>query len=297
MPDRDDLLAGAVRRALALLPEVDPYEMRIEAIRGIVHLDGVTRSLAAKAAAERAALAVPGVRGLHSRIAVEAPHPPTDREQQAALAQALADDPLTRSRDVGARAAGGTAILVGHVPHAAMAERAADVIARVPGVADILPAERVGGVPSAGEGPRDAGDLAGWVIDALDGEPDLEPHAVQVIADESGGVRLVGHVASEERKARAGAVAAAVPGVHRVVNDLVIAGCGVAAAEAPPTPRTDARHQPPAGSPPEVGTPEWLAPHPRRARRQGRRGALLPGRPGEPPHPKGRRHGRTGHAV
>ncbi|MBI3911404.1 MAG: BON domain-containing protein [Armatimonadetes bacterium] len=236
MPPRDDLLAGELERALGNLPEVDLLDLRIRVAGGIAHLDGVVRTLAAKEAAERAARSVSGIVAVDNRLAVEEPFARTDTERTEALTAALAADPLTDVREIGARVQGGVAVLVGHPDNAAAMERAAEVAATVPGISSIIHAERI-----APKAPKDPLDLANRVADALDLAPGLEAHTLRPLGEPGGIIRLVGHVADEARRRQAEEVARSVDGVREVINELEVAPCGEATAEAPPSPRTDTR--------------------------------------------------------
>jgi hyperosmotically inducible periplasmic protein len=76
---------------------------------------------------------------------------------------------------------------------------------------------------------------AGSVKTALELDRDLQPYSFDVTADQNDGVVLKGAVPTDELRRRAGQIAAAVPGVARVDNQI---GLGGAAAPAAASDRT-----------------------------------------------------------
>lgn len=106
------------------------------------------------------------------------------------------------------------------------------------------PASAERAAEGAAEGARDAlhamGEklretkITGAVKAAFELNRELAPHPIDIDADEAGVVTLKGQVPSEEVKALAGRVAAAVPDVTQVVNQLTV-GTGAPPAAGPAT--------------------------------------------------------------
>lgn len=70
MQPTDGVLQSRVRDALDDCPELDPGEIVVAVERGVVRLDGRSRSAAQRAAATSVVLRVVGVREVHNQLVV-----------------------------------------------------------------------------------------------------------------------------------------------------------------------------------------------------------------------------------
>jgi osmotically-inducible protein OsmY len=77
--------------------------------------------------------------------------------------------------------------------------------------------------------------FTGSVKAAFELNRELAPLSIDIDSTESGAVRLKGQVPSEDLRALAGRVAASVPGVTQVSNELVVAAAAAPAAPTTPT--------------------------------------------------------------
>ncbi|MDQ2793753.1 MAG: BON domain-containing protein [Bacteroidota bacterium] len=87
-------ITAAIETLLATKKGLPAHNISVQTRAGIVELSGFTDNLLARQRAEEIALAVRGVRALHSALAVHTADVP-DADLQHAVARALADDPAT----------------------------------------------------------------------------------------------------------------------------------------------------------------------------------------------------------
>lgn len=214
----DDELIGRVREAIGKNPIVSLFDVKVDAIDGVVYLAGVVSSLQAKMAAGAAAASVDGARGVENDISVEADvHHDADREIYEAVSAALETDPAIDASRIGVEVRAGTVTLVGHARSAAEEQAAIAAARRAPGVRDVISSLHIG----AGE-PLDAISLANHVMDALSRNPSLVGYDLRVEVGKENQVYMRGEVATEAERELAERVASAVPGVQKVVNLIAI---------------------------------------------------------------------------
>ena len=107
-------ITAAIETLLTNKKGLTAHLIKVQARQGIVALTGSVDNLLARQRAEEIALAVRGVRGLHSALAVRTADVP-DAELQHAVARALADDPATDDYQVHCLASHGVVTLSGLV--------------------------------------------------------------------------------------------------------------------------------------------------------------------------------------
>ncbi|GAA4054545.1 hypothetical protein GCM10022409_47030 [Hymenobacter glaciei] len=126
-------ITAAIETLLATKKGLTAHLIDVQTREGIVELSGFTNNLLAKQRAEEIALAVRGVRGLHSALAVRTADVP-DAELQHAVARALADDPATDDYQVHTLASHGVVTLSGLVQSWAEKQLVLRVVQGVRGV-------------------------------------------------------------------------------------------------------------------------------------------------------------------
>ena len=126
-------ITAAIEMLLATKKGLTAHLITVHTREGIVALTGSTDNLLAQQRAEEIALAVRGVRGLHSALAVHTADVP-DAELQHAVARALADDPATDDYQVHCLASRGVVTLSGLVQSWAEKQLALRVVQGVRGV-------------------------------------------------------------------------------------------------------------------------------------------------------------------
>ena len=112
MADAD--ITTAIETLLATKKGLNAHGITVQCREGIVELAGVTDNLLSLKRAEEIALAVRGVRALHSTLAVQTDEI-GDAELQRDVAGALADDPATDDYQVHCTVVGGVVTLAGLV--------------------------------------------------------------------------------------------------------------------------------------------------------------------------------------
>jgi osmotically-inducible protein OsmY len=132
----DAAITAAIETLLATKKGFTAHHIAVQTREGIVELSGFTNSLLAQHRAGEVALAVRGVRGLHSTLAVRTPDVP-DAELQHAVARALADDPATDDYQVHTLASHGVVTLSGLVQTWAEKQLVLRVVQGVRGVRGI----------------------------------------------------------------------------------------------------------------------------------------------------------------
>ena len=129
----DAAITAAIETLLANKKGLAPHQIAVQTRDGIVELSGFTTNLLAQQRAEEIALAVHGVGGLHSTLAVRTADVP-DAELQHAVARALADDPAADGYPVHCQASHGVATLSGLVQSWAEKQLVLRVVQGVRGV-------------------------------------------------------------------------------------------------------------------------------------------------------------------
>ena len=129
----EGLRAEAVERALALDPQVNIRDLRVEVVNGIVRLRGVVTSLQVARRARELVAQIPGVTAVDTLLAVEAPQRATDAElQEAAQTAAAGADPR-----IAVQVADGVAILRGEVDDPRALDAVVEAVEQVPGIKDL----------------------------------------------------------------------------------------------------------------------------------------------------------------
>ena len=126
-------ITAAIETLLVTKKGLTAHLITVQTREGIVQLGGFTNNLLAKQRAEEIALAVRGVRGLHSTLVVRTADVP-DAELQHAVARALADDPATDDYQVHTLAHHGVVTLSGLVQSWAEKQLVLRVVQGVRGV-------------------------------------------------------------------------------------------------------------------------------------------------------------------
>ena len=126
-------ITEAVETLLATKKGLAVHQIAVQTREGIVALSGFTNNLLAQQRAEEIVLAVRGVRGLHSTLAVRTADVPA-AELQHAVARALADDPATNDYQVHCLADHGVVVLSGLVQSWAEKQLVLRVVQGVRGV-------------------------------------------------------------------------------------------------------------------------------------------------------------------
>jgi osmotically-inducible protein OsmY len=203
----DERIAAAVHAALVNDREVEGTPITVAVRDGVVRLRGSARSYA-RAAAERVAASIPGVRAVHNHLQVIDPWQPDDAALEHMARQALASDPEVPHDRIAVAVAAGIVTLTGAV--ADTAERlAAEAALDLPGVTDINNQIVVAGSPLAADKIADriehgfvaaARAAAARIAVRVDGDrivldgvanSETDRRLAERIALESGGVRGV----------------------------------------------------------------------------------------------------------
>ena len=129
----DTAITAAIETLLATKKGLNAHAIEVSTHEGLVHLAGFTDTLLAQQRAEEIALAVRGVRGVTSTVAVQTDEL-GDAELQRDVAGALADDPATDDYQVHCTVAGGVVTLAGLVQSWAEKQLVLRVLQGVPGV-------------------------------------------------------------------------------------------------------------------------------------------------------------------
>ena len=129
----DANITTAIETLLATKKGLNAHGIIVQARGGIVTLAGFTDNLLSQQRAEEIALAVRGVRALHSTLAVQTDEI-GDAELQRDVAGALADDPATDDYQVHCTVAGGVVTLAGLVQSWAEKQLVLRVVRGVRGV-------------------------------------------------------------------------------------------------------------------------------------------------------------------
>jgi len=129
----DAEITTAIETLLTTKKDLAAHLVAVQTRAGIVELTGFVGNLMARQRAEEIVLAVRGVRGLHSALAVRTADVP-DAELQHAVARALADDPATDGYQVHCLASHGVVTLSGLVQTWAEKQLVLRVVQSVRGV-------------------------------------------------------------------------------------------------------------------------------------------------------------------
>ena len=216
----DQVLRAAVMAELAWEPSVDAAHIGVTAHEGVVTLSGFVGSFAEKAAAERAASRVRGVRALAEEIEVRLPNEQKRADDEIAerALRMLAWDIEVPHERIKVKVEHGVVTLTGEVPRRFQREAAAADMRRLGGVRGVVNLIQVTPQVAQGVDP----DLVKQKIEAaLRRSAELEAEGVHI--DVNGGqVTLRGTVRTWSERAVAESAAWAAPGVLQVFDDLQV---------------------------------------------------------------------------
>jgi osmotically-inducible protein OsmY len=217
MPEpQDERARYEIERRIGMIPEVRLAGLQIAVTKGVARIQGVVPTLAARQAALEAAREAPGVQSVQAGISVETAHPPTDQELEQAADNALFEE-ADESMAVGAVFQRGAAILVGEASSVAELGRAAETVEGIPGAVNTIDSTRIANPYGA-----DPLDLVNAVANALKRDPVLRLRNIRAALEDTGKIVLQGTVRTREEPRRALEVAAEVPGVHTVREELQV---------------------------------------------------------------------------
>ena len=208
----------AIKTLLATKKGLNAHGITVQTREGIVELAGVTDNLLSQQRAEETALAVRGVRALHSTLAVQTDEI-GDAELQRDVAGALADDPATDDYQVHCTVASGVVTLAGLVQSWAEKQLVLRVLRGVRGVrafvADHLTI-RGGAIVNSDE------EITTQVRELLDWDIRINGALVQVRTTDQV-VHLAGTVGTAAEKARLVAIAYQTGATRVDARDLFVA--------------------------------------------------------------------------
>jgi osmotically-inducible protein OsmY len=217
MPESQDERARyEVERRIGMIPGVRLADLQITVANGAARIQGVVPTLAARQAALEAAREAPGVYSVQAAVSVETTHPPTDQELEQAADDALFEE-SDESMEVGTAFRRGTARLVGEASSVAGLGRAAETVEGVPGTVNTIDSTRI-----ANPYGSDQLGLVNAVADALNRDPVLRERSIRASLEDTGKIVLRGTVRTPDEPRRALEVAAEVPGLHTVREELQI---------------------------------------------------------------------------
>lgn len=213
--DPDHVLKEAIIAELAWDPAIDARAIGVAVNDGIVTLAGVVSTFAEKAAAAEAVRRLKNVKllALEVEVRLAIPHRPSDGEIAAHLVEALRWNTLIPPGAVQPTVEQGRVTLQGEVPWEFQRRAAVGAVAPVLGVVEI------GNEIVLRRGPRVA-DMAERIEAALARQANREASRVRVAVD-GATVKLTGLVDAWRDRETAEAAAWSVPGVERVVNELI----------------------------------------------------------------------------
>lgn len=205
-----DEIESAISREPRISGRID-----VEVNERLVRLSGVVNTLEEKELAEEIAKQFGPVQ-LDSDIAIESPKVIEDEEVLAAAKRAIARNP-NLAHDIGVdRVVDGVAYLKGRSESVFEISLAAETVAEVPGVKDVVSEVKV----TPGVTITDV-DLIDEVMQALHVEPSIREEFIGATAKD-GVVTLEGTVDSLEQKTLASNIAKLMPGVRMVRNYLTV---------------------------------------------------------------------------
>ena len=235
----DAWITTRVKMLLLLSPEVDGTKIHVDSDGGRVTLFGIASAAAEKHGAERIAEQVVGVRTVRNLIAVvPATRQPaverSDHTLRENVGLALREDPVLSSSDIHVESVdAGTVVLGGRAVSLSELRRALSVARRITGVrrvasvvespSELSDAETWGDAMAAPEQHNAARD--NWLTAAVKGRliaDDRVPAQDVSVDTEDGVVILFGTVPSDAAKRQAQIIAASVPGVESVQNEILV---------------------------------------------------------------------------
>ena len=214
MKDRE--LKKLVLEELEYEPQVDPTSIGVTAKDGVVSIYGHVKSFLQRMAAEDAVRRVRGVRAIANEIDVNLPGDAIVEDDEIArrAARIFDWDYLLGKEDIRIRVQRGQIELEGETGALFIKRRAELLLARLPGVTQVLNHIRV--VP-----PARKDDIADRIAAALGRLARSEARALRIDVQD-GEVTLRGQVGSLLEKERVEMAASHAPGVRHVTNRLVV---------------------------------------------------------------------------
>jgi osmotically-inducible protein OsmY len=217
MKKTDQQLQRDVIAELEWEPSVDHADIGVAVNDGVVTLSGFVKTYAEKIGAEKAARRVSGVQAIAEEISVRFSSDPktADHEIAKRIVDMFTWNVLVPDESIKVKVEHGFVTLSGSVDWAyqrAEAKKVAGKISGVKGVADLI---EVRLRPSSW-------DIRQKIVDAIKRQADADANAITVTTD-GGKVTLRGKVKAWSERRVAENAAWAVPGVTRVVDDIVVA--------------------------------------------------------------------------
>ena len=211
-------ITTAIETLLATKKGLSAHLLVVTTREGIVDLTGFTNSLLSRERAEEVALAVRGVRGLHSTVAVHN-EAIGDAELQRDVCGALADDPATDDYQVHCTVAGGVVTLAGLVQSWAEKQLVLRVLKGVRGVRAFV-ADHL--VIRGGEIHNSDEEITTQIRELLDWDIRVNGALVEVRTNEQV-VHLSGTVGTHAEKDRLVAIAYQTGAIRVDARDLFVA--------------------------------------------------------------------------
>lgn len=207
-----EYLRNEIEQALKREPRIGA-PIDVEVHDRVVRLTGIVLKLEQKELAEEIAQRFGPVQ-LDSDIVIESPKIINDDDVLAAARRAIAKD-TDLAHDIGVgRVVDGIVYLEGHSESVSEIERAARIVAEVPGVKDVVSEVRI----KTDVLITDV-DLVDEVMQRLRVDPTIEAEFITASA-KNGIVKIEGTVKNIKQKMRAGELAKQMPGVVKVENGL-----------------------------------------------------------------------------
>lgn len=197
-------------------PSVDPADIGISVVDGVVTLNGFVKSFAEKLAAERAARRVAGVRAIAEEITVRLASDPktADHEIAKRILDMLEWNTLVPKDHVKVKVEKGWVTLTGQVDWHYQSDEAERIASLITGVTEVT--------NSIAVAPRvAAGDVRKRIQDAFQRQANLDAATITVSVD-GGKVTLAGRVKAPYERRAAEQAAWAAQGVVQVDDRIVV---------------------------------------------------------------------------
>ncbi len=219
MPD-DQTLQALVMEELEWEPSFDAAHIGVAAKDGVVTLSGHVDSYAAKAAAERAASRVRGVKAIAEEIEVRLPedHKHSDTEIAERALRILGWDVEVPTDRIQVKVEHGVVALTGDVEYYFQKASAEADVRRLGGVRGVVNLIRVGPGPAPASDPATVREK---IASALRRNAEVEATHIAIGVD-GRRVRLSGTVRTWGERQMAEAAARSAPGVLEVDNEITV---------------------------------------------------------------------------